>query len=98
MDTPQDPKQEIKTPKSVSPEELEKILKDDTVPKYYGSAFIVGNSPTDMFMVAISNGKPQFSINLSFSSAKELLKILTKRVEEIEENIGYEIKTFQIKR
>lgn len=84
--------------KKISKEDLDKIFGDSSLPKYYASAFIMGNSPTDMFIVPVANGKPQLLMNLSFSSAKELHALLTKRIQEIEANIGYEIKVFQNKK
>lgn len=89
---------EAKKEATISEEDLAKIFNDTTLPKYYASAFIMGNSATDMFIVPAANGKPQLLLNISFSAAKELQRLLAGRILEIEKNIGYEIKRFETKK
>lgn len=99
MDNQQGEEKTLNSPEdsklSVSPEQLQQMFNDHTLPKFYANAFVIGNSATDVFLVSYKNGIPQFLTNLSFSAAKELLRILTKRVGDIEVNMGNELKTFQ---
>lgn len=68
--------------------DVDAFLKDPTAIKVYANGFVIGRTPSDLFLISIRNGNPEVLVNLSFGTAKNLLGILDKNIKEIESLIG----------
>ena len=59
--------------------------------KLYANNFATGYSAADIYIIGQVNGAPTFVLNLSFTSAKSLSKMLADTVENFEKTAEFEI-------
>jgi hypothetical protein len=51
----------------------------------YANGFVGGQSPFDVYVIGIQNGNANFTINMSFTTAKALQMLMNKMMKEIED-------------
>jgi len=70
---------------------IQSIILDEKVIKYYANGFLAARTQTDIMLIPTVNGTPDFVLNLSFITAKNLLLYLGQSIEEVEKILGHRI-------
>jgi hypothetical protein len=71
------------------------ILNNPQVPKLYINRALVGNTASDMFVIAQSTGTPPTVVQLSFTTAKTLAMDILGMISQIENQTGQKILTMR---
>lgn len=69
-------------------QQINVVLQDPSVPKFYMNGMTVGRSVSDMFVVMMHMGAPMGVLAMSFITAKTLINNLQKSLNEFEEKTG----------
>lgn len=69
------------------------VLSDESIPKHYISGFLAGISAADIMIVGQRNGRPEFVLNMSFTTAKTLAQNLMETIQALEKQTGRDIMT-----
>ncbi len=87
-------------PESPKPEQpqgmdIATILNNPQVQKLYTNRTVVGNTVSDMFVIAQSMGTPPTVIQLSFNTAKTLAMDILGMISQLENQTGQKILTIR---
>lgn len=86
--------EKIQTGLPGTPEDMiNTVLSDESIPKHYISGFLAGISAADIMIVGQRNGRPEFVLNMSFTTAKTLAQNLMETIQGLEEKTGRDIMT-----
>lgn len=69
------------------------MLTNPSITKFYANGFVGGRTQTDIFAISMNNGTPQFVVNMSFNTAKNLHNFLSTVIRDIEKALEQEIKS-----
>jgi hypothetical protein len=61
------------------------------IPRLYSNGFITGQTASDIAIVLLTNGVPSATLNLSYESAKSLVKDLSQVVKNHERVTGHPV-------
>ena len=71
--------------------DISTVLNNPQVPKLYINRTLVGNTVSDMFVIAQSTGTPPTVVQMSFITAKTLAEDILRMVSEFESKTGQKI-------
>ncbi len=75
--------------------DIANVLNNPQVPKLYINRTLVGNTVSDMFIIAQSTGTPPTVVQLSFITAKTLAMDILGMISQIENQTGQKILTMK---
>jgi hypothetical protein len=80
---------------ALAQQQLQALLSNPMVPRFYGNAFAIAQTSADMSVIVLANGAPAGILSMSYSSAKTLLDEMNKAIQNFETAIGNPVLTNQ---
>ena len=80
---------------ALAQQQLQALLSNPMVPRFYGNAFAIAQTSADMSVIVLANGAAAGILSMSYSSAKSLVDEMDKAIRNFETAIGSPVLTNQ---